>query len=225
MTFSWFIGQDSLNRPAVMQPAGDDAFTPPEPIRPLLNVHGFTTKCQQPVVAPVVGLLLGGCPSAVLRRVVAVVVDAVKPSARRRITHVGMELGKGFTPAITDPDSASTIANEGRVFFAVAAAKHPTPCAVLAWLCRFAQAVAPSQRSSLALCLRQTATGLRSSAFQIVRSGYLFAAAVARAFPQRLPAIRCTSVTRNNQLSKPRSSQVNVSHSIGPRLCVPLIIT
>lgn len=225
MTFPGGFGQDSLNRPAVMQSAGDDTFAPSESIRPLLHIHGFTVECQQSVVAPVVGLLFGGCPSAVIRRVVAVVVDAIKPSARRRITHVGIESCERFAPSVADADATRTVANEGRVFFAVAAAQHAAPCAVFAWFCSFAQVVASRSSRSLALRACQAAAGLRSSALQVVRRSYLFTAAVARTFPQRLSSFRCFGITRNNQLSKPRTGQINVSHITGLRLCVPSITT
>lgn len=225
MTLSWLLSQRSLDRPPVVKAAGDDALVPTKVVAPLLDVHSLSVECQKSVVAPVIGLLFSGCPPTVLWRVIALVVDAVKPSTSGGVTHVGIKVGEGCTPAIAHSDTACTVADKGRVFFVITAAQHSRPCAVFAWLRRFAQVVTSCSRSSLALRLRQAAAGLCSSALQVVRSGYLFTTAVARTFPQRLPAFRCSGVARSNQLSKPHPSQISVSHSIGIRSCVPLIIT
>ena len=75
---------------------------------------------------PIVCLLFGCGPSAILRLVVAVVVDAVDRQPRLAVTHIGKEICK-YVPPIADGYPASSVIHEPPAGWAVATLKHAMP--------------------------------------------------------------------------------------------------
>lgn len=57
----------------------------------------------------VVILFFAGCPSAIFRLVISVVVDAVNGLSRQRLSHIGKEIFKTVVPAITDRNASATV--------------------------------------------------------------------------------------------------------------------
>lgn len=83
-------------------------------------------------MAPVVGLLSMGGPSAIVGRISGVVVDAIQCASLRAWSHVGKEVLESL-PALTNGDTAAPILGIGRVGWIQTAATHLDPCAVFGW--------------------------------------------------------------------------------------------
>ena len=77
----------------------------------------------------ITGLYRTTCPSAVLGRVQAIVVDPIKRASRRARGHVRDE-GADVMPALAHGDSASTVSGILRELRVVAAGHHCLPCPV-----------------------------------------------------------------------------------------------
>ena len=74
--------------------------------------------------------LLGGCrPAAVSGLVISVVIDAVKPHARRRLAHVGEEVLEG-EPPFADRNAAGAVIREPSVIRIAASLDHRRPASV-----------------------------------------------------------------------------------------------
>jgi len=71
-------------------------------------------------------MLRTGCPAAVARLVVAVVVDPVEAAAVGALAHVGEEVGKRM-PAFADADPASAVVVPADVARVLAAVEHIPP--------------------------------------------------------------------------------------------------
>jgi hypothetical protein len=72
-------------------------------------------------------LLLWCCPPAVLRRVVAVIVDAVNAASVWALSHVGEKRSEGVVPSVAHTYSPSSILEEGRVVLVFASVAHCRP--------------------------------------------------------------------------------------------------
>ena len=85
----------------------------------------------RPAVPRVLILFASGSPTAVLRRVWAVVVDAVYRVAGRGFSaHVGKEVLIGMQPAFANPDSPITVVHVRNGFGVIAALLHRSPSIV-----------------------------------------------------------------------------------------------
>src|SRR5690348_4544857 len=83
-----------------------------------------------PVRASIVGLLLRRGPSAILWRIVPVIVDAVDASTWRSHAHVTDKVLEHH-PAVAHADAAPSVVLERWMFFVIAALLHLLPCAIL----------------------------------------------------------------------------------------------
>lgn len=73
-------------------------------------------------------LHLWGCPSAVIRRVRAIVVNSVYGVIdRRALSHVGVERLKGLSPSVTDSDSSAAVIRPTFTLGVVASSFHSAP--------------------------------------------------------------------------------------------------
>ena len=76
-------------------------------------------------------LLFLGRPTTIVRRVVPVVVDAIKRCSFWARPHVGEEVRIGVPPAVAHGDASATVVAKVMVCWRVAAAKHSLPDAVV----------------------------------------------------------------------------------------------
>lgn len=94
---------------------------------PLSDVHGSSIKGDMPVVSLVIGLLSITRPSAVIRRIWAVVVDALNGKAVWAWPHISQEVFKRLLPAVTNRNTASSVSGIGRRFWVSATFDHAAP--------------------------------------------------------------------------------------------------
>lgn len=99
-------------------------------VAPFGNCLSASTISNSPVVAPVVGLPLCCCPSAVTRFVITVRVDSVERTSVRSRSHVRKEIGERLSPSVADANSATTIGAIARLTFVLASRSHRLPGAV-----------------------------------------------------------------------------------------------
>lgn len=80
-----------------------------EPPRPVCENHPLAVQCEPPAVAPVPQLRFDRCPVAVLRRVPAVVVPALKPCSGWTAPHIAEKRGEVTPPLIGHRDTAGAV--------------------------------------------------------------------------------------------------------------------
>src|SRR5258705_4573947 len=80
--------------------------------------------------APVVGLFLVGSPTAVLRRIRSVIINAFKAHIRRTRTHVCKEIFKRIPPTITNRNSTCSVFVVAGMVLIVTSAFHRAPSTV-----------------------------------------------------------------------------------------------
>lgn len=99
----------AFNRPSLFNSPSDGTISYSEFSRPLAETHSSTVARQSHIPSRVQALFFWGCPSAVARLVVAVVVDSVNAVVLRWTrTHVGEKLRKRELPggAYSNPSPA-----------------------------------------------------------------------------------------------------------------------
>lgn len=188
----------SLIAPAASDARGDGAFRDADLARPLGNGHRGAANRDVVIVSPVVGLLDGGSPAAVTRRIVGAGNTAIQRGSGRARAHVGDKCLERVAPAFADRDSGAAIPLEivpGRV---VAARDHVFP--------RLALTVKPCAAVvvALSLCRRfplfdsKAPAGARRPLVQVGGLRNLLAATVAAAEPLRA-ALRGVFGARNRR--------------------------
>lgn len=117
-------------RDAAPQPFHDDIGANASGARPISRDHTHPHESDPAVVVPVPTLLAPWNPTAILRRVVAVVVSAVKGISRRARPHVFAEVVKtsashrGLAPSLTNRDASPAIAMKVRASGDIASPEH-----------------------------------------------------------------------------------------------------
>lgn len=225
MTLAWGFSKGALNRPAVVKAAGDDAFMPPKPLGPLLYIQRDAVQRQKAIASTVVCLFFGTRPSAVVRGIIFVVVDTLKPSALWRVLHIGEKGRKGISPFSADANPPRAVSGERRVLFAVASALHSIPGPVFFRLCRLAQSMCLRLRRVSPLRKRHAPARSRVAAPKIAGLRNLFATAIAKTLPCRQPLFVRPGIALHNQFAKSMTAQINTLHNIAFRICDALIVT
>ena len=124
--------EGALYRPAATKAGTQGGTVYVESLSPLRQAMRFAPECDQPVRAGIPGLFLLGRPSAVLRLIVSVIINAVNAMlGRRPRAHVGEERLERISPALADADTAMAVPLVRRVVGVITAAFHPCPRAVL----------------------------------------------------------------------------------------------
>jgi hypothetical protein len=188
----------SLIAPAASNARRDGALRNAHFTRPLRNGHCGAANRDAVIVSPVVGLLDGGSPAAVTRRIVGAGDTAIQRGSDRARAHVGDKCLERVAPAFADGDSGAAVPLEivpGRV---VTARDHVFP--------RLALTVKPCAAVvvALSLCRRfplfdsKAPAGARRSLVQVGGLRNLLAAAVAAAEPLRA-ALRGVFGARNRR--------------------------
>jgi hypothetical protein len=93
---------------------------------PLFKSEGVSIKAVKTRRSPISYLLGPRCPSAVIRLIVAVIVNALNAHPVRRLTHISKEIVKAFPP-ITHGYASSSVVLKDVAVFVLASLAHPTP--------------------------------------------------------------------------------------------------
>lgn len=185
--------QGALYRPSQLESTVDGVSVDAGLLGPFDKALGFALERQQAIVATIAALNDRRRPTAILRAVRSIVVDAVKGHSRRAWPHVCDECVKGFSPTIADIDSTSTVHRIPLVPWITTAVFHTLPCAV------FVRCGASFLASTSAVRGALTGEVLR-------RHGYS-SAAFAATFPEHVSA-ETVNWTDSSQTSEPMSSEV-----------------
>lgn len=95
-------------------------------IAPLLHCLSFAAPRKKTVVASIISLFFSRGPSTIIRRVVAIIVYAVKRTSFWRRSHIGVEILEGL-PSFAYADSSSSVSGKTRVIAVLATNPHRYP--------------------------------------------------------------------------------------------------
>ncbi len=101
--------QHSINRPSVAQSAADGPLRYIKPFCPFGYRQRFAAEGKAMVLSGICVLLGDCCPSAIFRRVRAIVIDTIKRAPCWTFAHISDEVGEGFAPSLADDNTARPI--------------------------------------------------------------------------------------------------------------------
>lgn len=156
---------------------------------------------------PCVSRLLSKCgPTAIVRRVWAIVVDAVNGVLRRRLrSHVGQESLEGVAPTVTDSDATPAIVLKSRRVRIQATSFHGFPCSMFWSACQAVNLVG----FGCTLLLVAAAACVFTNAQVVTLSDRRIAAVAGTQPPQLVSA--STKAFNDNESSEPFSGEINKS--------------
>lgn len=156
-----------------------------------------------PPQSATIGCLLFGCgPTAIIRFVIAIIVDSIERVLRARsLTHVRVKRAEVVLPAFAYRDAAPTIIGVSRVSDLRTAASHIAPSVPFG---RLAEAV---RQMVLLAHFRAASALLPSSASQFGLKGCVAVAAIAHDVPR--PLRSAMSQRENEQVPKSLADQIS----------------
>lgn len=161
-------------------------------------------------------------PSAIARFVVHVVVDSVKSSALRLMTHICKELLKGVQPLRAHRDASASVISESFVIRIGASLFRQCPANVFRCSARSTPSHAMCRASLGGRVLPEASARLRATYPQTLNAGYGESSAIATTNNTPESAWKWFGVAEDNQTSKSQSSYVNIfGHS--PRYSTPCL--
>lgn len=95
--------------------------------RPLVDGHTLSSRLKKMIGATIVGLILSGCPPAIIGTVRSVILSSVQGHSTGNVSHVFVEIIKGLQPSVTHLDSSASIVCKSVVFRVVAAPLYSAP--------------------------------------------------------------------------------------------------
>lgn len=179
----WGLGQRALQGPrakAVVHRRLRDA----ESLCPCRGRQRLTSEVNQACRRAIVVLLLPRRPSAILGRIVGVVVDPIEREPGSRISHVGVERAR-IAPPLAHANSASAVPMKAKTVRVVAAADHSDPSLIPA--CAAVDGSAVLRHSHPRALPAKTPTGSNESGGKVLVRDHSFGTALARATPPRFP--------------------------------------
>lgn len=180
-----------LHRPSVAKSAPQSSRADAKSRSPIGKQQSFAAKSDALSSSGVEALLLGGSPSAILRAVVASIIDPLKGHTFRRMPHVGKEVLE-LVPSLTDADSTRTVFFEAGNARIMASTNHVVPAAIDG---RRAEAVCPLLGSKK--LFMKAAAGLGFASHQMEQRYLPHRSAIASAKPIKvLSNIRLTPLKR-----------------------------
>ena len=198
----------SLFIPSAKQSLVDQIAVSAKFIAPLLDGLSLSVHCDEPIGSRVVRLLFARRPAAVLRRVIAVNVDADDCATGRSAPHVVSKRAEGLAPSVADFDSAPAISGIAVVGRVATATQHVLPGFIFSRPISAVVRMALHLRRRFSLLLRKTPARLRAAALHFRGYGDLFAAAVTSVAPQRLLSGVCSSAFNSDETPKSLSGNV-----------------
>lgn len=120
-----------MNRPSGSQPTADGVARYPYFCTPLSKRERAAVMDNLRIASTVVQLNIWRGPSAILRLVIAIVVDTIKRmSVRWSQSHVGQKVFEGTAPPFAHSDASSSVAPIGWPVRVFATRAHVRPCDV-----------------------------------------------------------------------------------------------
>lgn len=178
MTGKHSVNVSSSAKPLMYDILGNTDFT-----APLGNGLRLSGIGQKSIAASVVGLLLSRRPSAILRGVMPLVVDAIQRFALGLFTHVGQERLETPQPLLTNRDAAPPVVVEVGYTRIGAATNHRFPTAASrTHVANTVWADGP-RRIDLSLLIAKATTGARRAFGQVNRLHHLLLSALTTAQP------------------------------------------
>jgi hypothetical protein len=195
--------QGTLGRPAALEPFEDYQAADLRLLSPRGEGSAFAAPFNVVVTARVAGLFFLGRPTAILRRVRTVVVDALNRLAWLTRPHVEIERHEVVKPTFAHGDPAPAVVGVRLVFRVVAALLNAAPALVLR-----SPTPAVCQRSRESVLILPAPTTDLSSGFQVAGVNLCKSTAFTDAFPSC--AIRRTrdSLARYRQATKLPAGEV-----------------
>lgn len=130
-------GQGFVNCPTLRQSRNDRSTRDTCAPGPILDAHGLAIHGEKARFARVQNLLSARSPSAVVRRIRAVVVDAVDRMVLRwPRTHVGKKVSERVAPTFADENASASVVGIGDVVPVVAASVHGHPRQMFRRVCQ-----------------------------------------------------------------------------------------
>lgn len=213
-------GESGWQRPAFFEAIRNGASHKAEPLIPVSNGERFSVMGQEHAVGSIATLLSRSGPAAILRRVMAVIINAVKLMLGRCATsHVGKEIVEGH-PAITDRDAATTIPGILGTFRIKAAGFHGAPDVVFRRVCApmpqpIVLAKMPNAFHVSAGCFRmETAARFNVTVAHIAYHDNRFASAFTATFHASFPSWRTTDDSFNGQATGLKSNKLRISEAL-----------
>lgn len=202
----WF-GQGSFHGPSISKSPIQHYFVYPYPFGPTCNAHGFAVESYQAIYACVSYILLSCRPSAIVWRVVAVIVDTIYLASFRTRSHVGDKVGASM-PSVTHRDASSSVPMVPRVLGVRAPIDHGHPCSML-------------RGARLSVCgdplAVKAATTLGMSVYQARTDHFGCGAADTHAHPHHFSIFTAVSSTESSEPSERSPCQLKLN--LWERIC------
>lgn len=204
-----WLRKSAVDAPSSIESIAQYGLMDTDAHRPCLQKHSLSAPLDPFVTALVGGLLFHRGPSAVFRRVWAIVVDAFDGIfITRTPAHVSDKCLKSNQPSIAHQDSSSAIVLKGLLAFIRASLPSAGPYSVFGPFSHsvFRSAQAPFNYQALA-------TLARASFCKVPRRGQLFAAAITSASPNNVLPYRVSDTINRSQFSETftRSKRFHIS--------------
>lgn len=122
--------QGSLDRPSVLEARPQSGWAESNTISPIGNTQCLTFECDPACRRSVLALILGGCPSAVVRTIWQIVVFSVKRHADWPDTHISHKRFEASAPTIADDYASASPMLEADGARIVAAGDHVLPTGI-----------------------------------------------------------------------------------------------
>ena len=120
------FGQGAFNGPTTLYSISECPTSNNRMFRPLGNAHGLAIMGDEVVGSHVTRLLFTSSPTAVLRRVIAVVINSIKCHAFWRVAHISYKVIESV-PATAYANSSAAIAAVTGFRGVIATLKHRSP--------------------------------------------------------------------------------------------------
>lgn len=197
-------GQRSLYRPARTKTPNQSALAHSYLIGPLGDSQAFAAKLKKAVGYSVICLFFWSCPSAIVREVSQVVVDAVNTVlwAWTR-AHIFNEVFRTILPTLTNGYTSTSIQFVAFGIRLCATADHGGPAIILRHMTKAVSFISLGK-----LLAMQAPATLGLAIYQIVNSSGGFIAAITDKKPRGNILTNLSDVSKHNKTTKPLSSQV-----------------
>ena len=182
MTTTGRLSQGAFDRPAkLLDPTGDQLVAHACSTRGLFHRHSLASHCDVSAVTRIAQLLKDGFPSAVGRRVWAVIVDtAERVLWRRTRPHIKQKPREIVAPFFAHVDPSGSVVAVGRVARVVTAPLRASPRIVL-----WSVGKPMSSQVSAGVLTRETAATLRNAAHRVLRKAHGIVSAITPKSPHR----------------------------------------
>lgn len=178
---------------------------------PLSKRLSFAAKGEQWHAALIVALLLRCSPFAIIRFVIAFIVDALKGVCAGRLApHVGVEILKRFKPTVANCNPATSVPKVGFIFQVITSLLHTNPASVFTAFCQPMSLLRPAEfKGGLPT---DTAAALGSAAPLAAQFGAdrdHLVSAVAQAVPCRVIASVTTCIVDYKESAKTLAGNIH----------------